>query len=73
MSTAVKHNKPVDRAPPSKLDLPNLFREIANSLRRSFRAARGSIARRSQGAYSIFDALFRRTAQCRVTADGSRR
>ena len=49
MSTNAQHNRPIQRGPPNMFNLPDMFREIADSLRRSFRRARASRARRRHG------------------------
>jgi len=43
-------NRLIQRGPPNMFNLPDMFREIAESLRRAFRRAR---ARRRQGTCSI--------------------
>jgi hypothetical protein len=53
MSTNPKPTKPNQRGPPNMFNLPDMFREIADSLRRWFRRARASRASRRQGTCSI--------------------
>jgi hypothetical protein len=54
-------DKRIQRGPPNMLNLPDMFREIAESLHRAFRRARASLARRRQGMCSTLDVDNHRT------------
>ena len=55
MSTNPQLNRRIQRGPPNMFNLPDMFREIADSLRRSFHRARASLAKRKQGMHSQHD------------------
>ena len=71
MSTNPQHNRRIQRGPPNMVNLPDMFREIADSLRRSFRRARASLARRRQGTCSILPIPIHSTTPYWPTADTS--
>ena len=60
MNTDSDLHKRIQRGPPNMFNLPDMFREIAHSLRRSFRRAR---ARRRQRTSSVLDVLVHTTPQ----------
>lgn len=66
MSTSPQLNKRIQRAPPNIFHLPDMFRGIAESLRRSFRRAR---AKRRQGTRSILAVPIYSTTPCSPIAD----
>jgi len=53
----------IQRGPPNMFNLPDMVREIAHSLRRSFRRARASYATRRQCTCSALDVLVHNTPQ----------
>jgi hypothetical protein len=57
MSTNPKPTKPIQRGPPNMFNLPDMFREIAGSLRRWFRRTRASRASRRQGTCSTLNVI----------------
>ena len=61
MNTDSELHRRIQRGPPNMFNLPDMFREIAHSLRRSFRRARASHARRRQRTCSVFDVLVHTT------------
>ena len=71
MNTNPQPNRRIQRGPPNMVNLPDMFREIADSLRRSFCRARASLARRRQGTCSILPIPIHNTTPYWPTADGS--
>ena len=55
MSIDPELNRRIQRGPPNMFNLPDMFREIAESLHRAFRRARVSLARRRQGMCPTLD------------------
>jgi len=57
MNTDSDLHRRIRRGPPNMLNLPDMPREIAHSLRRSFRRARASYATRRRRTCSVLDVL----------------
>jgi hypothetical protein len=53
LSTNMEPDKSTQRGPPNKLNLPDMFREIARSLNRAFQRFCDSLARRRRGMCSL--------------------